>query len=111
MCILPCQPLVTPDAAASIASHPAFRDDRDTPLLWDETVGDIELIWVNGEQENFCLWDSTTQITPNLARRASVSVMRRRTKSEAVNLTSVHSFGSGTSPAPLQPLIARPGEG
>src|SRR6202140_5445033 len=25
----------TPDAAASTASHPAFRDDRDTPLLWD----------------------------------------------------------------------------
>jgi hypothetical protein len=46
------------------------RDDRDTPLVWDETAGDIKLIWVRGEQENFCLWDSTTQITPNLARRA-----------------------------------------
>jgi hypothetical protein len=46
------------------------RDDRDTPPVWDETAGDIKVIWVAGEREYFCLWDSTGQITPNLARRA-----------------------------------------
>ena len=30
------------------------RDDRDTPLEWDETAGDIEVIWVNRETEYFC---------------------------------------------------------
>jgi hypothetical protein len=30
----------TPNAAASTASHPAFRDDRDTPLLPRRDVGD-----------------------------------------------------------------------
>ena len=27
----------TPDAAASTASHPAFHDDREPPLIWNET--------------------------------------------------------------------------
>jgi hypothetical protein len=46
------------------------RDDRDTPLVWDETAAVIEVIWADAEQENFFLWDSTAAITPNLARRA-----------------------------------------
>src|ERR1700682_3393441 len=46
------------------------RDDRDTPLVWDETAAVIEVIWVSAEQKNFLLWDSTAAITPNLARRA-----------------------------------------
>jgi hypothetical protein len=46
------------------------RDDRDTPLVWDETAAVIEVIWVGAEQENFLLWDSTAPTTPNLARRA-----------------------------------------
>jgi hypothetical protein len=50
---------------------PRVRDDRDTPLVWDETAALIEVIWVGAEQENFLLWDSTAQITPNLARRAA----------------------------------------
>jgi hypothetical protein len=35
------------------------RDDRDTPLMWDETAGDIEVIWVNRETEYFCKWGWT----------------------------------------------------
>ena len=35
---LPCD-LKPPDAAASTASHPNVRDDRDTPLVRDETGG------------------------------------------------------------------------
>ena len=46
------------------------RDDRDTPLVWDETAAVIKVIWVGAEQQNFLLWDSTAPITPNLARRA-----------------------------------------
>jgi hypothetical protein len=41
------------DAAASTASHPNVRDDRDTPLLGDETVGNKEVIWVKSEAEYF----------------------------------------------------------
>jgi hypothetical protein len=44
----------TPDAAASTASHPAFPNDRDTPLVWDETGGLIKVIWVRVEAEYFC---------------------------------------------------------
>ena len=33
---------------------PRVRDDRDTPLEWDETVMDIDLIWVRREQKYFC---------------------------------------------------------
>ena len=29
------------------------RDDRDTPLMWDETVTDMEVIWVGREAEIF----------------------------------------------------------
>ena len=54
------------------------RDDRDTPLEWDETVSDIGVIWVKRKQQYFCLWDSTAQITPNLARRAGDFFTRRR---------------------------------
>src|SRR4030088_595030 len=65
-------------ALASHAQHcrvhripPRVRDDRDTPLVWDETAAVIEVIWVGAEKENFLLWDSTAAITPNLARRAN----------------------------------------
>src|SRR6266852_44817 len=64
-------------ALASHAQHccvhrtpPRVRDDRDTPLVWDETAAVIEVIWVGAEQQNFLLWDSTAPTTPNLARRA-----------------------------------------
>jgi len=64
-------------ALASHAQHcrvhhipPRVRDDRDTPLVWDETAAVIEVIWVGVEQQNFLLWDSTAPITPDLARRA-----------------------------------------
>jgi hypothetical protein len=69
------------------------RDDRDTPLVWDETAAVIEVIWVGAEQENFLLWDSTAPITPNLARRAvdfftrRHSASRRKTRIWHVGLT------------------------
>ena len=50
---------------------PRVRDDRDTPLVWDETAAVIEVIWVGAEWRNFFLWDSTAATTPNLARRAA----------------------------------------
>src|ERR1700743_963844 len=46
------------------------RDDRDTPLKWDETAVDMPVIWARAKRKYFFLWDSTAQITPNLARRA-----------------------------------------
>jgi hypothetical protein len=62
--------LVTPDAARVHRISSRVRDDRDTPLMWDETAAGIEVIWVFGKPEYFFLWDWTGQITPNLARRA-----------------------------------------
>jgi hypothetical protein len=39
---------------ASIASHPNVRDDRDTPLVGDETAIVMQVIWVNVESKYFC---------------------------------------------------------
>ena len=41
-----------PDAAASTASHPAFRDDREPPLMWGETAGVKKVICMKGEEGN-----------------------------------------------------------
>jgi hypothetical protein len=32
------------------------RDDRDTPLMWDETDADMPVIWVERERKYFLLW-------------------------------------------------------
>jgi hypothetical protein len=40
-------------AAASTASHPNVRDDRDTPLVPGQDGGDLEVIWVGGEGKSF----------------------------------------------------------
>ena len=42
------------DAAASTASHPNVRDDRDTPLVRDETGKVVVVIWVRREGNYFC---------------------------------------------------------
>jgi hypothetical protein len=41
---------------------PRVRDDRDTPLEWDETARVIDLIWVWREQKSFCKQDWTASI-------------------------------------------------
>jgi hypothetical protein len=51
------------------------RDDRDTPLMWDETAADKEMIWVGRKRKYFSLWDSTAPTTPNLARRARLFIL------------------------------------
>ena len=33
---------------------PRVRDDRDTPLEWDKTAAESEVIWVFGKSEYFC---------------------------------------------------------
>ena len=43
-----------PDALASTASRPAFVTTRDRPSDRNETVMDIEVIWVRPEQKYFC---------------------------------------------------------
>jgi hypothetical protein len=48
----PCDPL-RDDAAASTASHPNVRDDRDTPLSRDGMPRNKEVIWVKREAEIF----------------------------------------------------------
>jgi hypothetical protein len=35
---------------------PRVRDDRDTPLMRDETAENMDLIWVRHEQKYFCKW-------------------------------------------------------
>src|SRR5258708_28339556 len=46
------------------------RDDRDTPLLWDETAAVIKFILVCAGQRKFFFLESTTPATTDLARRA-----------------------------------------
>jgi hypothetical protein len=43
------------------------------PFGWDETVIDMPVIWGEAEPKYFLLWDSTAQITQNIARRADQS--------------------------------------
>jgi hypothetical protein len=42
-----------PDAAASTASPPRVRDDRDTPLWWGGMRKVLEVIWGEWEQKYF----------------------------------------------------------
>ena len=46
---------------------PRVRDDRDTPLLRDGTVADIEVIWVRRKPESFCKrgWTAKSVICPS----------------------------------------------
>jgi hypothetical protein len=61
----------TPDAARVHRISSRVRDDRDTPLVWDETAAGMRVIWGKTEQEYFSLWEWTSTATPNLARRAA----------------------------------------
>jgi hypothetical protein len=47
------QPRRAQNAAASTASAPRVRDDRDTPLWWGGMGRVLELIWGSGEQKYF----------------------------------------------------------
>src|SRR6266436_8387539 len=47
------QPRCAPDAAASTASAPRVRDDRDTPLQWGGMRKVLDLIWGEWEQKYF----------------------------------------------------------
>jgi hypothetical protein len=51
---LPCNCRSAPDTAASTASHRAFRDDREPPLLSGETGGFKPLICPTAKAEYFC---------------------------------------------------------
>ncbi len=101
-------------ALASHAQHccvhripPRVRDDRDTPLVWDETAAVIEVIWVGAEQENFLLWDSTAAITPDLARRAVDFFTRRHSPSRRKTSRSRSDRSSFTSEAGGIDLLPR----
>jgi hypothetical protein len=59
--------------STSTASRPAFVTIASRPFGWDETVIDMPVIWGDAEPKYFLLWDSTAQITQNLARRADQS--------------------------------------
>src|SRR5258707_8507979 len=45
------------------------RDDRDTPLVWDETAAVIERILVGGGTGKFFFLESTAALTPELGPR------------------------------------------
>jgi hypothetical protein len=51
---LPCGQIFRANAAASIASHPAFVTTRDPPLWWGETGKLIELICPTAKAKYFC---------------------------------------------------------
>jgi hypothetical protein len=54
---------------------PRVRDDREPPLRWDETAGNIEVIWGIRKAEYFLRQDWTTQIRLN--RRGKSAFWRR----------------------------------
>jgi hypothetical protein len=49
------------DAAASTASHPNVRDDRDTSLSRDGMARDKPVIWVRRKSKYFCEWGWTAR--------------------------------------------------
>src|SRR5258705_5550518 len=57
------------------------RDDRDTPLVWDETAAVIEVILGGAGQQNFFFLDSKAATTPKLARRAGDFFLPRHSSS------------------------------
>src|SRR6266403_6173137 len=63
----PCRPaLPSPDIARRCRVHripPRVRDDRDTPLEWDETVRLSELICLGPKQKYFCKRGWTGKLT------------------------------------------------
>jgi hypothetical protein len=56
--------LTAPDAIASTASRPAYRDDREPPLQGDETVRDKEVICREAEAEHSSRLDTNLLICP-----------------------------------------------
>jgi hypothetical protein len=76
----PCDNDCAPDAAASTASRPNVRDDRDTPLSRDGMAADIKVIWVRSEQEYFCErgWTPVSRNSPSrqISRVAQLKKVR-----------------------------------
>jgi hypothetical protein len=67
------------DAAASTASHPNVRDDREPPLLWDGMRGKKPQI--SEKQKRFIFRERTGQEFANPARRANQSEEKERERS------------------------------
>src|SRR5260370_30056471 len=65
--VLSTRPAITSRAQRCRVHHipPRVRDDRDTPLLGDETARLIDVIWVKRERKSFWQWDWTGQIRLN----------------------------------------------
>jgi hypothetical protein len=57
------------DAAASTASLPYVRDDRDTPLPRAGMTRDKQMIWVRREQQYFSVAGWTMEISLILLRK------------------------------------------
>ena len=70
------------DTFASTASHPNVRDDRDTPLVRDETASVISLIWGGREAEYFCAGDSTENSNTQVICPSGARVARRRARKD-----------------------------
>ena len=71
------------NAAASTASLPYVRDDRDTPLWWGGMAKVLEVIWGGRKQKYFCERDWTAQIRlkshdKSPGRRTAIWLARRR---------------------------------
>jgi hypothetical protein len=60
---LPCNCRFAPDTAASTASHRAFRDDREPPLVRVRRGELVEMICPTGKADYFYSEDWTGQIT------------------------------------------------
>jgi hypothetical protein len=68
---------------------PRVRDDRDTPLVEDETAGDIDLIWVKWERKYFLNWGWTRELPQSPSgKSAGLSAVARRAKADRSGLAS-----------------------
>ena len=75
---------------------PRVRDDRDTPLVWDETAEDMQVIWGGRESEYFCQRGWTGgQISGRTGRAVLPSLGSRLTLSASTALPDVRGAPSG----------------
>src|ERR1700678_3108694 len=75
---------------------PRVRDDRDTPLVWDETAKDMQVIWGEMESEYFCQRGWTGgQISGRTGRAVLPSLGSRLTLSASTALPDVRGAPSG----------------
>jgi len=83
------------------------RDDRDTPLEWDETAIVLEVIWVRREAEYFYKSDWTGEISLKLQENFALARIGKRRSPDGAN-AQLSSHGLTGRPSIPEALMIQP---